>query len=82
MRVIVLLLVFSSLLACGQPPELKDTRAGDTANIEYADFVPIDRVLLEQREGDQRAIETEEELETRLAALRSRAARLRAASVE
>ncbi len=70
------------LVACGPLPDLEDTRAGATANIAYSDFVPIDQVVLEQRDAEQRANETEEALEARVAGLRARAARLRATQVE
>ncbi|MEM9578306.1 MAG: hypothetical protein AAF999_14995 [Pseudomonadota bacterium] len=82
MRTFAFLLCCLLPVACGPLPDLEDTRAGGAQNITYAEFVPIDRVVLEQRDAAQRANETEEALEARVAGLRARAARLRAAQVE
>lgn len=82
MRLLVLLFLCSGLLACGTLPDIPETASSIGADADYAGFVPMDQVILEQRQGDTEALETEEELEARLAGLRVRAAKLRAASVE
>lgn len=82
MRVIVSIFVFCGFTGCTTLPDVEQPTPDRAKNLEYADFVPMDRVILEQRIADARAEENEDELEARLNGLRARAARLRAASVE
>lgn len=82
MRAAFLVPLVIGLAACGALPDVPQATNVTAVSNDYPDFVPIQSVVLAKRESEQKNLETEEELEARLAGLRARAARLRTVSVE
>ena len=82
MRKILLLMVVTGLSACGSLPEVPQVEEGLAQSGTYPEFVPIRDVIFEQRAAQDRALETEEQLEARVAGLRTRAAQLRTAQTQ
>jgi hypothetical protein len=82
MRIFGAILFTAALSACGPLPDIPQSVENGGAADDYVDFVPMDRVVLVQREADEEALETEEALEARIAALKARAGRLRRAEIE
>ncbi|WP_227267787.1 hypothetical protein [Roseobacter weihaiensis] len=81
MRVFFILSVATCLSACVPLPDVPapTPRIDNTAG--YPDFVPLDQIAAPTADAQRASSETEEAVEARVAALRSRAARLRQASV-
>lgn len=71
-----------SAAACGPLPDVPSPELSLPEDQDYPQFVQLDTIASTAAQDDARALETEEALDARMAALRSRAARLRAASVE
>ncbi len=82
MRVGTVLLISAFLSSCGTLPDVPLPRDGVDKDAAYPDFVPLERVVLENATAQSDNEETEEALEARVAGLRARAAQLRKAQTE
>jgi len=68
--------------ACGPLPDVPEPEFSVSEAEDYPQFVQLDRIATTTAQDDIRAVETEEAVTARMAALRARAARLRATSIE
>ncbi|MGA9411688.1 MAG: hypothetical protein WBV78_14730 [Roseobacter sp.] len=71
-----------SAAACGPLPDVPAPEILGSEAQDYPKFVQLDSIASTTAQDDARALETEEALAARMAALKARAARLRATSVE
>jgi hypothetical protein len=82
MRPILAIIGLVATAACGPLPDVPAPEISVSDAQDYPQFVQLDRIAPATAEDDARALETEELVEARVAALKARAARLRATSVE
>lgn len=76
-RMLRLILPLFLLGACTQFPALDDSVPDAAARAEYPDLVPLDPLLSSLADAPTKNTEIESNLQSRVAALRARAARLR-----
>lgn len=77
MRVLFILSVAICLSACAPLPDVPAPAPRIGGTVGYPGFVPLDQIAAPSANEQSAPIETEEAVEARAAALRSRAARLR-----
>ena len=68
--------------ACGPLPDVPEPKFSVSESGDYPQFVQLDRIASTAAQDVVRALETEEAVTARMVALRARAARLRATSIE
>ena len=80
-RLTLLPLLFATLAACTQFPELEYTQTDAIEAADYPALVPIEPILVTVEVPKTDPVRTEAALNARLAALRARANRLRGAGL-